>query len=457
MPDQHNTGGSARLSSADSLLWRIESDPVLRSTIVVVGVLDRVPDWDAVATTFDRAQALVPRLRQRVATGPLGRLRWQEVAVDPAFHLRLIRLPEPGGLRTLLDVAEPLATEAFDPARPLWEVIVADGLDGDRSGLILKLHHAITDGVGGVALASMLFDGGDAFGPAVTADAPGTSPPWSKPLGDALRFTESVGAAAMHPLSTLRSGARLVASVGRLLAPAHAPLSPVMRGRGLGRSFHVLDLPFASVQAAADAVDGTINDVFLAAVGGAVARYHDRAGVALPAMRVTVPINMRRPDDPLAGNHFTPARFELPIAADDPAERAQQAGAAVRGWRAEPAVGLTDALAGVLDLLPTPVVTALFQGLLRNVDVDAANVPGIRQPVSIGDARIERLWAFAPPSGAACSVTLLSHVDRCCVALSADTTAVKDPGLLANCLEASWSQVSELAERGTPAGLARAG
>ena len=104
---------------------------------------------------------IVPRLRQRVQSNPLSIAppRWE---VDPNFdldfHVRWLRPAAGGSLRDVLDLAEPIAMQGFDRARPLWEVDVVEGLDEGRSALILKLHHAITDGVGGVKLAMHLFD-----------------------------------------------------------------------------------------------------------------------------------------------------------------------------------------------------------------------------------------------------------------------------------------------------------
>jgi diacylglycerol O-acyltransferase / wax synthase len=75
------------------------------------------------------------------------------------------------------------------------------------------------------------------------------------------------------------------------------------------------------------------------------------------------------------------------------------------------------------------------------MDVDVVDVPGLRHPARLAGARLERLWAFAPPTGAALSVTLLSHLDVACIGVAADTAAVDDPELLAECLRRGFDEV----------------
>jgi hypothetical protein len=181
--------------------------------------------------------------------------------------------------------------------------------------------------------------------------------------------------------------------------------------------------------------------VFLAAVGGGLRDYHQGSGAPVDALRITMPISLRTEGDAPGGNRFTPARFILPIGDLDPLRRVEVARGIVRAWRAEPAVGMTPLLAAGLALLPAPVVQRAFGGMLRSVDVDAVDVPGLREPAYLAGARVERLWAFAPPTGAALSVTLVSHVERACVAIATDRAAVRDPDELARCVQRGFDEV----------------
>jgi WS/DGAT/MGAT family acyltransferase len=440
---------SHKLSPADSLLWRIEEDPVLRSPILVVGLLDRSPTIDGVADMVEHAAELLPRLRQRIVPPPwgVGRARWRDVdEASLAHHVRRVRAPG-GDIDAALAVAEPDAAASFDPARPPWTLTVVDGLDDGRAAVVLRFHHALTDGVGGVALADHLFDRARHPTRVMASDhAPPLPTPTIAPraIADgALGIARQGIATVIRPLSTLTAGVRLGRSAARLLAPA-PPGSPELTGRSLDRWLGVSERPLPTVRRAADAAGGTVNDVLLAAVAGALATYHRQQGNPVPAARVTMPVNIRRADDPAGGNRFAPVRFTLPIDDPDPRARVRIAGAIARAWRSEPAVGATDVLAAGLNLLPAPVVSRLFASMLRSVDVDVANVPGLDRPAFVGGARIERLWAFAPPAGAALSVTLVSHHGTCCIGLACDRRAVTDPERLHECLEAALTEVVSL-------------
>lgn len=426
------------MAPADSILCTIEADPSLRSTILAVARCDRPPDAAELAVTLARAVEVLPRLRQRIAEPlwPLLRRRWVD---DPDFaldhHVRRTRVGGDGDLRAVLDFAARIAEEAFDPARPRWIAWVLDGLDGNEAAVILKIHHAITDGVGGVALAAQIF--GRSSSPA-RADAPAGD--------DSPSPFRAVIGVARDPLGTARAAALLAGSLARVLAPATRPLSPVLRGRGLGRWLDAFTVPLADLRAAAERANGTINDAYLAAVTGGLARYHERMGTPVDRLRATLPVSIRRPGDPPGGNRFVPARIVLPIRGD-PIARIRLSGAIVRRWRAEPAFGVADRVAATLDMLPPPVVVRLFGGLLKNVDVDVVNVAGPEQPLHIAGAAVKHLWAFAPPVGTALSITLLSQLGTCCIGVNADTKAVRDPELLAACLREGFAEVLGAAGR----------
>ena len=124
-----------RMSDADALMWNIESDPVLRSTILSTSILDRLPDLSRFEAKIEAATQLIPRLRQRVVVDPLGLAppKWEEdPTFDPRFHFRRCALPGDGSVRDLLDFSAPIAMQAFDKDRPLWEMYLVEGLEGDR-------------------------------------------------------------------------------------------------------------------------------------------------------------------------------------------------------------------------------------------------------------------------------------------------------------------------------------
>jgi WS/DGAT/MGAT family acyltransferase len=264
-------------------------------------------------------------------------------------------------------------------------------------------------------------------------------------LGIARRLPASAfvaaSAALRDPVGAGATFVRTARSIGRTIAPATEPMSPVMRDRGLGRRLDVFDLPLDELRRAAKATEGSVNDVFVAAVVGGLQRYHEHHGTAPEALRMTLPINLRRAGDDSGGNHFAPARFAVPATIAHPADRVLAIRTLVRQWRAEPAMQLTGQLAGVLNRLPTSTTTALFGGMLKCCDFVATNVPGAPVPVYAAGARVERLYAFAPPAGAAVNVSLISHCDTCCIGVVTDTTAVPDAGVLLSCLRAGFDEV----------------
>lgn len=157
-----------RMRDSDAFSWYMERDPLLRSTVVAVAVLDREPDWDALVERVRRAVHRLPILRIRLAHPPLRLAppRWVEVAdVDLDWHLQRAWVEKPRAWQAVLDLARRKAVTAFDPARPLWEMTVVSGLPDGGAALVMVFHHSLTDGIGGVQLAMELFDGERAPGP----------------------------------------------------------------------------------------------------------------------------------------------------------------------------------------------------------------------------------------------------------------------------------------------------
>ena len=452
-----------RMSDSDALMWTIEKDPLLRSTITAVSVLDGAIDADRFTEKVDRASRHIPRLRQRVVGNPYSIVppRWD---VDPRFdlgyHLRRVRTGGRGDLRDVLDVAQWVGMQGFDRARPLWELYLVEGLADGNSALIQKFHHAISDGVASIQIALSLFDlERDPSDPGPMPDAPephalspldrlvdGASYASRQRLGSLQHaFGAVVGEAGRLLADPVGSGRRLVdtvGSVGRMVAPATHPLSPVMRGRSLSARFSTIERPLPDLRRAAKAADGKLNDAFVAAVAGGLARYHDHVGAPVDALRMTMPINVRTAaTDGVAGNQFVPARFAVPMGITDPLERMATIRELVAEQRGEPALALSQPLAGLLNRLPTSVSTGVFGGMLKGVDFVTSNVPGSPEPLYAAGAEILRQFPFGPLSGAAVNITLLSWHDQVCIGINVDPAAVPDPTALSSCIADALDEV----------------
>jgi WS/DGAT/MGAT family acyltransferase len=450
------------LNESDALMWTIERDPCLRSTIVAVSMLDRRPDWDRLVQRFVQACEIIPRLRQRIVETPLRLAppRWEfDEFFDIDYHLRRTVAREPGDIRSVLDIAGLMAMTAFDKDRPLWEFTLVEGLAHGRAAFIQKVHHSVTDGVGGIKLARLLLD--DKRNPTRRANATTSSPAphvngltslAESLMGDvrtaaatSMRGAQALPGVAVRTVTNPGGGAssatRQLRSIGRLLAPVTSPLSPIMTERGLSRRLESFDVALDPLLAAAHAADSSLNDAFLAGVAGGMRRYHDRHDSPVGALRVTMPINIRRPGDPPGSNRFTPARFTLPVSTVDAGDRMRQLGRLARRWRKEPSLSLTDVIAGVLNRLPPVASTSILGSMLKAIDFVATNVPGLPSRAYLSGAEVVRQYAFAPPSGSAFSVALMSHVDTCCIGINIDTSAVPDPDVLTACLREGFEEV----------------
>lgn len=465
-----DTTATVRMSASDTVLWSLEHDPILRSTITAIAILDRSPDWDALRRRVAHATELMPRLRQRVVepSNPGGVPRWVfDDDFDLDYHLRRVRSPAPGSRRDVLDLATPIATQPFDHTRPLWEFTLVEGMEHGEAALIQKLHHSITDGEGAVALAMLLLDEQRDASPerptAPTGQAAATAaePTLQRALGDlggrwvrglagAANLSTSLARTALgtavDPIGTARQAGALARSMAKAVAPIPESASPIMRSRSLSRRLDTIDLPLADLKAAAHAAGGTMNDAFLAGVIGGLTRYHDQHQSPIDTLRITMPISIRRADDALAGNHFVPARFEVPCTITDPAARILALGAIARDWQHEPFLAHSDALATLLAHLPAGVTSDIMGSMLKHVDAVATNVVGLPTPTYLAGAELVREYAFAPPSGAAVNVALLSHVDTACIGVVSDASAIPDDALLMQCLVESFDQVLALSD-----------
>jgi WS/DGAT/MGAT family acyltransferase len=467
-------GGARLLQASDAVLWTIERDPLLRSTVFVVGLLDREPERKEVERSLERASRAFPRLRQRVVPSslPIGPPQWvTDDRLDLDFHLRWTHAPPESGLPEILQLARPIAMAEFDHARPLWELDMVCGVGGGAA-FILKFHHSITDGVGAVRIAAALFD---VERDATTSESPIAPAPdrtdalhlAATELAEQLRQLGSlVGGAwattgavtsdlVRHPVRSTADALSLAEAAVNLVKPAGPPRSPLMTGRSLGLELFTLEVPIDDLRAAGRASGGTLNDAYLAAVVGGIARYHDRHGVVLRELRLNVPVSIRTGDDTSGGNRFVPVRTVVPADIADPGDRMARLGAQVHALRDDPHLGVTDALATVLAELPPQATTAALGSMLLGVDAVVTNVPGSPVPLYFGGALIERLYPFAPLAGAAVNVALLSHLGTCGIGVEVDRAAVPDVEVFRECLAEAFGEIIARGRRApSPSGAA---
>ena len=468
------------LSPLDYLMHRGESHPATRSAFLNLEILDGPADWGRLREAMDRASRVVIRMRQKVVIPPLPATppRW---VVDPDFdldyHLRRVALPAPGTLRQLLDLAELTLQSPLDTSRALWEAVYVEGLEDGRSALLTKLSHAITDGLGGIALFEQVYDterdpeprpmppvpiprdvsGNDLLRDSIRRLPETTFTAGRKLLGRAAGTTARL---IKRPGATVTEAFGFADSAIRVLRPPPAEPSPLLRRRGLASRTIVLELPLADLRAAAKAVvlpgpggsggdrsprasTASVNDAYLAALCGGLGRYHEVLGLPVDALPLALPVSLRGADDPASGNRFTGITIAAPVGEPDPVERMKQVREQVIAGRSEPAIDVIGRLAPVLSLLPDE---ALYEVVSRVTppDIQASNVPGYAQETFLAGARVYRQYGLGPLPRVAMMAILISRAGTCTVAFRYDTASFAAAEQLEKCLQAGFDEIVEL-------------
>ena len=465
-----STQGNTRtyLSQNDAIMWTVESDPLLRSTIVGVVTLDRAPDWDRLVARVEHVTRMVPELRERIVPVPLHPTTWRWEP-DPDFdlgaHLRRVAVPAPATMREVLDIARDSAQHGFDRTRPLWEFILVEGLADGTAALVMKAHHVVTDGIGAVQLAVHLFD--------LEADPPtrGTASSRQEEVAGAPSVRGLVAEAreviahdldgAVHlvraalpsvvpnllrvvrdPLHAVVETVRTAQSIGRTVAPMTHTLSPVMVDRHRHTCFESIEVPLDDLRRAAGVAGGTLNDGFLAAITGGLRRYHEANDAEVEELRVAMPVSLRTSADDAGGNHVTVMRFTVPVGVADADERIRRLHDIGRRIRQERSLAHTEAIAGFLNLMPNGVLGTM----LKHIDFLASNVPGVPVPLFLEGVRVRRYVPFGPTAGSSLNVTLMTYDGMCCIGVNVDTAAVTDVPLFMRCLREGFGEVLALAD-----------
>ena len=442
----------------DAFAVHMEEDPLLRSTIVAVALFDTTPDWDVFVDRMERATRLAPSFRSLLVQPPLrlGPLRRvPDPDFDLSWHLRRMAAPAPHTLDEVLGFASTAGMTAFDVARPLWEFTLVEDLTDGRSALVMKVHHSLTDGIGGIQLAPHVVDlqrEAPELGP-MPAVPPAERISTARLVVDSLssNLTRTVGLAGdqlrrlprdlvglvRNPIGVAGRGLKVVGSIGNFVRPVTSTMSPLMTDRRLAWRYETLDVPFAELRLAGKSADGTVNDAFMAAVAGGLARYHDRHDQPVEELRVTMPVSVRESDDAEGGNRITLARIVIPVGLADPKDRIRAIRSISRQWRSEPSISYTSAIAGALNLLPRSITGEM----LKHVDFTASNVPGFTVPVYVGGARVTGFYPFGPPIGASANFTLMSYAGTCNIGVTADRSAITNPQELMACLVEGFDEV----------------
>ena len=411
---------------------------------------------------------LVPPLRQRAVRVPLG-LHHPVWVDDPEFelddHIRRASLPSPGGGRELDDLVADVMSRPLDFERPLWEMVVVEGLADGRMALIAKLHHAILDGVSGASLLAAFLDLGPRGRPVAAPEEPWDPAPLpSQPsmvryaLGSLIRQPEVAVDAISRTAGAMVDVAghnRRLADLGAEPPPSlfRAPRTSLNGHISSRRRFATTSVPLDEVKLVRQVFGTTVNDVILAAVAGAVgellARRGERPEHPLVAM---VPVSTRQEAERAdLGNRISGMLVSLATTVEDPVERlgAIAAGTAVAKSQERLAGGrLLEDLAQVA----SPALASraarwaaglkLFDRIPPMFNVTVSSMPGPEMSLWCAGSRVEALHPVGPVAdGVGLNVTVMSYRGSLCFGLLGCRRLVPDIGDLAILLDRSLAEL----------------
>lgn len=458
------SGAQRKMSDAEALMWRLEKDPYLASTFANITILDRPPNMDLLYARMERTSILFPRLRRRVQLPPgnIGNPTWVD---DPGFdirhHVRQMALPAPGSMRQLQDLVTLLIADPFDRSRPLWQFIVIDGLEGGRSAMVLKLHHTVTDGNGGVELSMQYLDlerepaplppiDPDVLNAVNNVSEPDATEALRGAMTDSLRIPiamlKQVRDVLANPAMLGEIGSSTSATVKSLMAQlseTDSARSPLWTERSLRRRLEIATVPYTEMRAVSKMLGGTLNTAFVTAAAHAAGRYHDMLGAPVESLRASMAISTRT--DGSQSNAFSLARMLVPTADMPIADRFAAVNEILTATRSANSSNALDAIAAVSTVMPTSVITRLARSQAETVDFATSNVRASGIPLFVAGSKLLANYPIGPLAGVAFNMTLLSYMGSLDVGINIDEAAVESPDLLRESLEQSFRELVALA------------
>jgi len=459
---------SDRLSSLDvSFLYLEEATtPMHVGGVSVFELPEAGFDYDRLVALIKRRIAYVPRYRQRIRWVP-GRIAspvWvDDENFDLNFHVRRSALPRPGSDAQLHELAARIMSRPLDRGRPLWEMYLVEGLSGGRFALLTKTHHAMVDGVAAVDIGQVILD----TTPEPRSTPAGSWRPAAEPsavelvagaVSDLIRTPSALVDTVRAGLSDVRrTTAKIAGTAAGVLAMARtvsrsAPDSPLNVQIGEQRRYGTADSLLDDYKAIRKTHGGTINDVVLAVVTGALRQWLMTRGEAVggtSVVRAMVPVSIRTEDQSGAlGNRVSSYLVDLPVGEKSPVMRLHQISYAMKGHKETGQAVGADAIIGVAGFAP-PTLHSLgarvASGLSRRLfNIVVTNVPGPQFPLYAGGARLLASYPVVPLArGQAVSIGLTSYNGGVFYGLNADRDGMWDVDVLAACIVDSLEELRE--------------
>ncbi len=389
----------------------------------------------------------VPRFRQRLVVPPLeaGRPLWaDDVNFNLTYHIRHTALPEPGGEEELRRLAGRVFSQQLDRSKPLWELWLAQGLERDRFAILTKTHHAMVDGISGVDIGTVLFDLEPMPEPAAVEDGwvPRPSPSTAELVGRGaidlavapVKLAERAVDAVLHPEHAAKRVVEALEGVSEVVGAFADPAPDVPLNQPIGphRRFVWARSELATFKRIKDALGGTVNDVVLAVVTGALRGWlHERSirteGLELRAL---VPVSIRAEDEHgQLGNRIAAMRGPLPVYVEDPVRRLRVVSEEMEGLkRSKQALG-AEVISRFNDFAPPTLLAqaARINFSTRLFNLIVTNVPGPQIPLYVLGRELEEVFPVAfLPQNHALAVAIMSYNGRIGFGLLADYDSMED-------------------------------
>jgi diacylglycerol O-acyltransferase / wax synthase len=433
------------------------------------------PSMDEFLEQIRRRLHVVPRYRHKLAHTALdsGRPVWID---DPNFsldyHVRHSALPAPGGWEQLQDLTARIFSQQLDRSKPLWEMWLIEGLEDDRFALITKTHHSLIDGIAGVDLATVLFDLSPDPPPLPTSGRPWQPHPEPSTahllaaglqgaVKAGLTLAEGAMDALAHPERALARAREAAEGVGEIIWAGlnPAPETPLNVPIGPHRRFVGITARLDELKTVKNAFGGTVNDVVLAVVAGAlrsflISRGRRTAGVE---MRALVPVSVRTEDERGgSGNRIVVMRGPLPVYISDPLNRLRFVSNAMDGLKESKQALGAEVIAGAQNFAP-PTILAQASRLnfsTRLFNLIVTNVPGPQFPLYVLGREMLQAFPIAfLPENHALAIAIMSYNGQMNFGLLGDFDALPDIDTIGQNIAAELANLVSLARESAPAAV----
>ncbi|WP_216209389.1 WS/DGAT/MGAT family O-acyltransferase [Amycolatopsis aidingensis] len=461
-----------RLSALDASFLYLE-DPTTPMHVGGVAIFERPREgfsYEDLLALIGQRLLYLPRYRQRVMRipGHLARPVWvDDVDFDLNYHVRRSALPAPGTDAQLFDLVARLLSRPLDQERPLWEAYFVEGLAGDRVALVTKTHQSVVDGIGTVDLGQLILDSvPQGCGPPEEDTwTPRRQPSRAQLLLDAMGETvqrpgellENVRSAAQDAVATAEKVVGTVGGVASALRTVvrPAPAGPLNAHVSGGRVFSVVRTKLEDYRQVRAEHGGTVNDVVLAVITGALREWLMSRGTALTSVetvRALVPLAVRDAETEefssagIIGNEVVAYLVDLPVGEPNPVLRLQHIGHAMTEHTDSGRSVAARALLRVGGFAPATLhslgarAAGSFSGRIFNLVI--TNSPGPQQQLYAGTARMVEMFPVMPLArGQALAIGVTSYHGNVYFGLNGDRKAMSDVDLLADMLRDSLAEL----------------